>query len=178
MAPAEGPPAPRLVLRLVHDRPAAGPDPRGESVDVLRRGAVHAEAQALHAVAALLPVVLAEPEGDAAGHELDPLERTVLLPALSGREAQHVAVEGQALLQVADREARPGRPQPQALGLLAGLLRRCGGLAGGLRLPRDLSGGALRGFPRSLLGGLPGLLGGFPSGLLRLLPRLLVLLLP
>jgi hypothetical protein len=64
---------PTLVLRLLGERRARRAHPRRQHVDVLRRDAGDPEALALHAAAALLPVVLAEPEGDASRDDLDAL---------------------------------------------------------------------------------------------------------
>ena len=140
-----------------------------------------------------------EPEGHAARDHLDAVERAVLLPALLQREAQHVAVEGQALLDVVHGEARARRAQPQALRLLPRAQRP--GLDGRprrrrLRSPPSASapllqpscrlGAAfftpvgLRGALGALFGAPAGRLGrplrGLPGFLLRLLGRLLVLL--
>src|SRR5262249_31118794 len=93
------------------------------------------------------------------------------------------AVKGEALLDVVHGQARSGRAQAKALGLLAILAEGLGGLR---RLPRRLL-GSLLDLPRRLALGLlhllrrllrepRGLLRRFLRGLLRLLLRLLRLL--
>src|SRR5262249_31522659 len=154
-----------------------------QGVDVLRGAAVHSEAQALDAILALLEIVLAQPEAHGTGDELHPLEGAVLLPRVLRHEAEHVAIEGEALLDVVHGQARPGGAQPQALGLLAVLESRLApgrfrSLARGLRrlpsrllrglldLPRDLALGLVH-LLWSLLRQLRGLLGRLLRGLLR-----------
>src|SRR4029450_9337902 len=139
LADAEAAPAPRLVLRLLGERRARRAHPSCKHVDVLRRAAIDPEALALHAAAALLPVVLAEPEGDASREGLDALQSAIFLPLVLQGEAEHVPVEGDALVDVVDREARARGTEPKALGLLAALVHaalrvrhRLRGLARGL----------------------------------------------
>src|SRR5207245_3829935 len=132
--------APGLVARLLDEGAPARLDAAGETVEVLDGRAVDPEALALHAAPAFLPVVLGEREDHAAGGHLDPGELPVLHPAVLDDAAHHVAVPGQALLDVVHGEGGRYRAEPQRLGLLAGampgpgraLLRRR--LRGSLRL--------------------------------------------
>src|SRR5207247_10897784 len=74
--------APGSTLGLLRERAAAGLDGGGQRVDVLRGGAVDAEALALPAVAPLLPVVLLDVEGHGAPPPLGTRQLSVALPAL------------------------------------------------------------------------------------------------
>src|ERR1039458_5244769 len=98
--------APGLVARLLVELAATRHDLLREDVDVLRRRAVQPEALSLLPVAALLPVVLSDHEGDAACLERDPHELSVVLPALLDDEPDDVPIPGEALLQIVYGEAR------------------------------------------------------------------------
>src|SRR6266540_2977012 len=157
----EQPLAPWHVLGLLVEDAAARLDLRGQPIEVLRRDAAETEPDALRPVPSLGEVVLAQHERHGAGLELGAGECTVLAPFLADHEAEHVAIERDAALQVGGGQGRRDAAQPQRLGLLprrrtrdglGGALRQLldGGHRGSLHNARGNSSVAYRRQPRQI----------------------------
>src|SRR6476660_5507320 len=120
--------AERFIAGLLRQRVVAGLDALRQRVDVLSCRAPDAHRDAALTVASLRPVILREPEFADAGLQHHALQRAVAaVIAIADDEAEDVAVEADAALEIGDGENRIRRAQAQRLALaLASILPGCG----------------------------------------------------
>src|SRR6266568_5469402 len=109
----ERPVSPRGLRRLAVEPPTLHLDVRRDRVDVLDRGDPEAASLAFLAVPPLREVVLAEHDVARARLHLYALQLATAFPPLPLREAEHVAVPGDAAGKVVDGEGR-GQEAPAA----------------------------------------------------------------
>src|SRR5262245_22801273 len=108
--------AERFIARLLRQRVVARLDTLRQRVDVLSRRAPDAHRDATLPVAALRPVVLREPELAHARLQHHTLQRAVAaVVSIADDEAEDVAVEADAALEIGDGENRIRRAQTQRL---------------------------------------------------------------
>src|SRR5882672_6219553 len=105
--------APGHILRLLIERPTARLDLCGQPIDVLYGVIIEATPQTFLPITSLRKVVLAQHERDGAGVQLTALQRTVLAPLVAHNEAQDVAIEGDAALQIGRSQRRRDAAQAQ-----------------------------------------------------------------
>src|SRR5215510_12396829 len=110
--------AERFIARLLRQRVVARLDALRQRVDVLSRRAPDAHRDAALPVASLRPVVLREPELAHAGLQHHALQRAVAaVVSIADDEAEDVAIEADAALEIGDGENWIRRAQTQRLAI-------------------------------------------------------------
>src|SRR2546428_7070938 len=100
----ERPVAPRHILRLLIEASAARLDFCGQAIEALGLVAPPSRAEALLAIATLGEIVLTQHERHRTSVDLTSGERSILPPLFPNHEPEHIAVEGDAPLQIRCRE--------------------------------------------------------------------------